>query len=44
MAIHCGKAGSNVNPNHELRFEADDLILVIAPIEYLTRLEAINRG
>jgi Trk K+ transport system NAD-binding subunit len=43
VVMHHGKSGANVNPGHEIVFEPDDMILVIAPIERLIELEASNQ-
>jgi Trk K+ transport system NAD-binding subunit len=43
IVMHQGRAGVNVNPGHHIMLDPDDVILVIAPMDRLVELEAINR-
>src|SRR5262249_16882963 len=41
---HRGPKGVNVNPGHDLTLGPGDTLLVIAPMERLVELEAMNRA
>lgn len=43
IVMHNGPSGVNVNPGHEIIFEAGDEVLAIAPMERLIELESQNR-
>ena len=42
FVMHHGPAGVNINPGHDLLLGPSDEVLVIAPIERLRALEALN--
>jgi len=44
IVMHQGDAGVNVNPDPETVLREGDTILVIAPMEPLLRLEALNKA
>lgn len=43
VVMHQGTAGVNVNPDRDIVLREGDTILVIAPMEPLLRLEALNQ-
>jgi Trk K+ transport system NAD-binding subunit len=42
IVMHQGPSGVNINPDHDIVVGPGDMVLVIAPIERLTALEAAN--
>lgn len=43
IVMHSSRRGVNVNPDHDLKLEPEDEILVIAPIERLVQIESQNQ-
>jgi voltage-gated potassium channel len=43
IVMHQGPTGVDVNPDHDVKLNPGDTILVIAPIERLIKLESANR-
>ena len=43
IVMHQGPSGVNVNPAHDVAFAPGDVVLVIAPMDHLIAMEALNQ-
>jgi Trk K+ transport system NAD-binding subunit len=44
IVMHHGSEGADINPTHATVLEPGDMVLVIAPLDRLLALEAVNQG